>query len=86
MIHQIGFDMTKPIKFFMIQHKETKQWSKGGVSYATKFHGRDTHWTDKKRFGKIWRGTGPLKNHLNQFSPKCIEQWEIIEIQLDMED
>lgn len=68
------------MKLFMIQHKTTKKWSQGGLEAKNKFSCR---WTEKKRFGKIWRGTGPLKNHLNQFSEIRVADWDIVEFDID---
>jgi len=72
------------MKFFMIQHKTTKMWSRGGTRVINS--NSTCWWAEKKRFGKIWKGTGPLKNHLNQFSKTQTDKWDIVEIELNLED
>lgn len=71
-------------KFYQIKDKNTGLFSTGGMS---------PRWTKK---GKIWKGTGPLRAHLNQFihtdyrSPmypypkinKIPDNWEIVEIEI----
>lgn len=57
-------------KLYRIRDKNTGLFSCGG-SFQPSF-------TSK---GKIWRGTGPLKNHLNQVA-KIPDNWEIIELEV----
>lgn len=70
--------------WYMIRHKETGQWSKGGMDLPKEGMGRG--WTEKKRWGKVWKGTGPLKNHLNQYSEVAKARWEIVEVEVNLDE
>jgi hypothetical protein len=59
--------------FYKIRDKETGLFSKGGVGADWSHH----HWS---KSGKVWRGLGPLRSHLNQYLNKDIPlNWEVIE-------
>lgn len=57
------------IKIYKIKSTVSNQYSKGGTgiddqSYGKPERPRYYHWSPK---GKIWQGTGPIRNHLNQY-------------------
>jgi hypothetical protein len=73
------------MKAYMIRHKATGKWSKGGQRVVEGDPMKNCYWAEKQFRGKIWKGIGPLKNHLRQFSETQQNKWEIVEINLDME-
>lgn len=80
-------------RFFKIRHKQTGLYSNGGD--AVSFDGSGFGWGKE---GKIWKGMGPLKNHLAQYLPsgssgyaknkfganigKIVGNWEVVEIEM----
>lgn len=76
--------MTKEVRYFKIRDTETGLFSLGGWSSPGHmgYYGRPNGWS---KTGKMWKGTGPLKNHLNSFnsiSPK----WEIVEYEVSISE
>jgi hypothetical protein len=81
----------KAKRFFKIRHKTTSLFSNGGDTVS--LDGSGYGWSAE---GKIWKGMGPLKNHLAQYLPKgdsgyargkfnqniarVVGDWEVVEI------
>ena len=69
----------KTDQYYRIRNSKTSLFSKGG---ADAFHSSSGQWT---KTGKVWKGLGPLKNHLNVVieSHKGIpDDWEVVEYQM----
>lgn len=58
------------IYHYKIRSKSTGKFKNGGS---------DVRWGST---GKVWRGTGPLRNHLNLFNGKIPPDWEVVEYQM----
>lgn len=61
------------MSFYKIRDKNTGLFSPGGCDANEP----SSRW---KKTGKVWRGTGPLRNHLNMFLHRGIPiSWEVVE-------
>ena len=73
--------MAVPQRFFKIRHKKSGLYNKGDRMLDELVDGTGQCWS---KSGKMWAGTGPLRNHLNGVLT-ChgdISDWEVIEVKL----
>lgn len=75
--------------YYKIQHKITKEYSKGGAYVGPE--GTGWHWTPKG--GKVWDTLGKLRAHLTSHLPKYtgdratdMSNWEVIELEMTVKD
>lgn len=69
--------------YYKIQHKITKQYSKGGVYVNA--DGTNSHWSEKG--GKVWDTLGKLRAHITSHIGKYsgstdMSNWEVVELEM----
>ena len=75
--------------YYKIRDRATGLYSMGG-SHLLDDHIVNNPDARMRRFGwsrkgKIWKGLGPLKNHLNQYAGKIPEDWEVVAFEVKEE-
>jgi hypothetical protein len=56
-------------ELFKIRHKQTLLFSEGGSRAS------NISWSPT---GKVWKGIGPLRNHLRQHKKEQVSDWEVV--------
>jgi len=68
-------------RYFRIRNLATGKFSKGG---SGAFYDHSSYWSST---GKVWKGTGPLRNHLNvviETHGTIPTNWEVIEYEFNV--